>query len=326
MKDLINSVAQSIDVVELQSGIAQVAGVPGGLPAAEAASSLVQSIITTINTGTAPGEILPTTSWVSTELSSQFTNFQSGKSTVQDEVTGFIEANYAYKTNKCQEDLSFIIDAVTYDMLYGGNSQTIDAADEYYSGGALQIPTEQKGATLAVYRRLQDVVSDCVTNIAVNPLQTASVQDVSNTPATREEATKIEQLFETIIRLIDKGYICEVTLDETIAFDAENIISGTSISFHQYSLITASGHTFEWVGAGNNVNSALPYEGGRPIPENQVIQVNGGRVYYTGTDQEGDFRIGNDLTINRTSGTIEGDTFDRSLFAVLTPYILAIED
>jgi hypothetical protein len=48
-------------------------------------------------------------------------------------------------------------------------------------------------------------------------------------------------------------------------------------------------------------------------------------VNFTSTDHKGDFRIGGDLVINRQSGTIEGATFDRSLFAVLTPYILALE-
>ena len=91
-------------------------------------------------------------------------------------------------------------------------------------------------------------------------------------------------------------------------------------------MITASGHTFEWVGAGTNINTALPSLGGVPITENQVVEVNQGKVYYTGTDQDGDFRIGNDFVINRNTGTIEGRTFTKSLFARLTPYILAIGD
>jgi hypothetical protein len=64
------------------------------------------------------------------------------------------------------------------------------------------------------------------------------------------------------------------------------------------------------------------------LSENEIIQDDdgGGQVYFTSTDQRGDFRIGTELTINRQAGTIEGDAFDRSLFAVLTPYILALED
>lgn len=104
------------------------------------------------------------------------------------------------------------------------------------------------------------------------------------------------------------------------------------IGFHQRSLITASGHTFEYVGSGTNMFTAIPQNGGIPKKENEIvfdsaeaITPNFGLVYFTATDELGDFRIGENLRINREEGTITGDTFDRSLFAVLTPFILALE-
>ena len=90
-------------------------------------------------------------------------------------------------------------------------------------------------------------------------------------------------------------------------------------------MITASGQTFEWVGSGTNIQSAVPYKGGQPVEAQQVVESNEGKVYFTSTDQKGDFKIGNSLTIERASGTITGQTFDRSLFAVLTPYILSLQ-
>ena len=103
------------------------------------------------------------------------------------------------------------------------------------------------------------------------------------------------------------------------------IAAGTLASFYLRSFISTSGHTFEYVGAGNTLAEALPELGGIPIQANEVVEAKGGKVFYTSTDQRGDFRIGNGLLINRADGTITGRTFDRSLFAVLTPYILAIE-
>jgi len=330
MRDLIGDISQSVDVAELQVVVAQVAGVAGSGAAELAAEGLVDDIITTIDTGTAPAEVAASNSWVASALVTEYNRLQTNKSTIQTDATAFIEENYAYKVDTCERDIGFIVDAVSYDMLYDGNSQTIDAADEYYSGGTLQIPETERGVTIATYTYLKSVAANVVLEIEMNPLQTVEPQVIVGAATTDEETDKLKDLFDVIIRLIDRGYICEVTLDETIASTDEitinEVIAGSQITFHQYSLIVASGHTFEWVGAGINVNSALPYEGGRPILENQVVQEQGGKIYYTGTDQEGDFRIGNDLTINRTTGTIEGDTFDRSLFAVLTPYILAIED
>lgn len=91
------------------------------------------------------------------------------------------------------------------------------------------------------------------------------------------------------------------------------------------STINASSHTFEYVGTGTVLTQALPVTGAIPIPANQVVQTNNGQVIYTSTDQRGDFNVGDQLTINGSTGTITGDTFDKSLFAVMTPYILALE-
>lgn len=278
-------------------------------------------------TGVAPSLSYPSPDAVDVNSERARNILQANRDFLIEEGIAYISDVYpslTYNQSKCREDIGYIVDAVTYDIIYGGNSQTADAADEYYSGGLLQISESERPATINTYKRLKDVASDCVTNTPVNALQTGETQNTSLTAATSTEAAQVEELFDIVIRILQKGYICEATLDETVS--GQEILSGTQISFHQYSLITASGHTFEWVGSGTNVNSALPYEGGRPITENQVIEENGGRVYYTATDQEGDFRIGGELTINRNTGTIEGDTFDRSLFAVLTPYILAIED
>lgn len=108
----------------------------------------------------------------------------------------------------------------------------------------------------------------------------------------------------------------------------ESVTDTTTVEFYQRSLITASSITFEYVGAGTSVPSALPQNGGIPVQENEVVEDSdyGGQVYFTSTDQKGDFRIGGQLTINRDEGTITGLAFDRSLFNVITPYILALED
>jgi len=105
----------------------------------------------------------------------------------------------------------------------------------------------------------------------------------------------------------------------------DTLIANSTVSFHQPSYISALGYTFEYIGSGTNLQTALPYNGGFPIQENEVTEENGGRVYFTSTDQQGDFRIGTELVFNRVDGTISGRTFNKALFSVMTPYILAIE-
>jgi hypothetical protein len=114
-----------------------------------------------------------------------------------------------------------------------------------------------------------------------------------------------------------------VKLLETVT--DETILANASVSFHQPSYISALGYTFEYIGSGTVLAQALPYAGGIPIQANEVTEEKGGRVYFTSTDQQGDFRIGENLVFNRVDGTITGRTFTKALFATMTPYILAIE-
>ena len=114
-----------------------------------------------------------------------------------------------------------------------------------------------------------------------------------------------------------------VTIQEVFT---ANLVPGTNVEFFTRSAIIASAHTFEYVGAGIVPATALPQYGGIPIPENEVKTVNGGVVTFTSTDQKGNFRVGKGFTVNQATGTVSGDDFYRSLFAIMTPYILALQE
>jgi len=115
-----------------------------------------------------------------------------------------------------------------------------------------------------------------------------------------------------------------VELEETVT-DPGLFSDKAVINFYQRSYMSASGYTFEYVGAGSNYG-ALPQAGvADPIQSQEVIQLNNGKVFFTSTDQNGDFRIGPDLVISQATGVLSGRTFTKSLFANMTPFILAIE-
>lgn len=107
-----------------------------------------------------------------------------------------------------------------------------------------------------------------------------------------------------------------------------NLPDDDSATFHQRSALSSSGHTFEWIGTGTDVRTAFPYRGGIPAQADEVVQDSNraGLCFVTSTDQKGDFRVGEDFLIQRSTGTIEGQAFDRSLFARVTPFSLALED
>ena len=116
-----------------------------------------------------------------------------------------------------------------------------------------------------------------------------------------------------------------VTFDVVVQQIYTNTLPGsTLVEFYNRSAIIASAHTFEYVGAGTTLPNALPQYGGIPIATQEVIQSNGGVVTFTSTDQKGNFKVGQGFTINQATGTISGIDFYQSLFAQMTPFILAL--
>jgi hypothetical protein len=109
------------------------------------------------------------------------------------------------------------------------------------------------------------------------------------------------------------------TLNNTVS-------AGTTVYFARGSLQLASTISFEYVGAGTNIFTAKPALGGVVIPENKVVQIDGGTVTYTSTDQSGNFNIGDGVVINQSTGQISGRDFTKALFTTMTPFILALSD
>ena len=84
----------------------------------------------------------------------------------------------------------------------------------------------------------------------------------------------------------------------------------------RYSQVRITGHDFLDVGTGNFVQTNYPelYATGNftNAPENEVLELNGGRVFYTSTDQSGNFRTGELFAVEQATGivTISADFFD----------------
>ena len=112
-----------------------------------------------------------------------------------------------------------------------------------------------------------------------------------------------------------------ITFNEFVPY---KVNAGVDIELRRISRIITSSHSFEYIGAGTDINKANPFQGGVPITENEVIAINGGQVPFTSTDQKGNFRIGEGLVVDQTTSTIRGRDFNRAIQAQLTPLILAL--
>ena len=141
------------------------------------------------------------------------------------------------------------------------------------------------------------------------------------TTATAEAV--MQKLFFNVLEStqVDPTGITTVTFDQFITYP---VSVGASVNFFQASKIIASGITFEYIGTGTDIVNAIPSKGAVPILENQIIQTNAARVPFTSTDQGGNFRISEGITINQNTGTISGTAFSKSLQSEVTPLIIAL--
>ena len=109
-----------------------------------------------------------------------------------------------------------------------------------------------------------------------------------------------------------EGVAPNITAKLTIAKTlgrAESPNHGELVTIRQdYSQIRITGHDFLDIGLGNfaqtNYPDTLNPEGTVLAPENEYAEFGGGRVFYTSTDQDGNFRVGELFAVEQASGTV----------------------
>jgi len=83
----------------------------------------------------------------------------------------------------------------------------------------------------------------------------------------------------------------------------------------RYSQVRLTGHDFLEIGTGNKEETNYPNEPEyEPDPESETIENDGGRVFYTSTDQDGNFRVGDLFSVEQATGvaTLNADAFNLS--------------
>jgi len=106
-----------------------------------------------------------------------------------------------------------------------------------------------------------------------------------------------------------------VRLTESITADNEIADDTSTTVTINFSNVRLTGHDFLDIGTGDIISTNYP--GGPSQPANQereVTETSGGRVYFTSTDQKGDFRVGDLFRIEQATGvaTLNADAFDLS--------------
>jgi hypothetical protein len=139
---------------------------------------------------------------------------------VQEETLAFIEAEindgdntddfadtFTFNREKCFRDIGLIIDAVSFDLTYVGNSKTVDAALSYWDGATSRVAGQQS-ETVAAINFARDLI---VNNV------------ITNTPYVAASNLQNPNAYTLLTSNID------FVADETIAYIDRQIASGSGI-------------------------------------------------------------------------------------------------
>ena len=192
---------------------------------------------------------------------------------------------------------------------------TIDEPSESWGVPATAVASISDGSVTTI-----DIVSNGRGYSTSTPSITVSSPNVGVNTATVSLET-IPKYYVIQSATKPNAGISTITITENLPYA---VGVGITTPIYKQSRILASSHSFEYIGSGVTIATALPQTGGVAIQENEVVNRSGGLVIYTSTDQSGNFRIGDGVVINQATGTISGNFYSKSLFANVTPFILAL--
>ena len=216
---LAQQLAEELQSVEFVHDRA-VVSVNGYNPAITSVNSHRATVLDIIENGAGvtPALVLPSPTGLEAGKGNAKVLLLSNIAFIKDEVIGWINAQIAantpgfvgltYNTTKCSRDIEYILNSVAYDLVYGGNSQSVDSGLKYYDGVldavSLQIPSGQKTASVGSINYAKYLVSQVIQNLdpATTYSATPRVPGSASDPAT---ASITDGLFTIITNILNNG-------------------------------------------------------------------------------------------------------------------------
>ena len=189
---LINSVASSVDVTNR-------------------VTAAYNEVIDIITNGEGSADVVTYTDTGVTDKTNARTLLQLNRDFIADEITDYITATYpslTYDSAKCQRDVKYIVDAISFDLQYQTNLGTKLVAESYFDDNVYVKPEDQRAATVASYRELATVMSEVVQ-------ETRAGQTTNGSPATATEGTEASDLMTIIADAIEDDTIVNLPADIT---------------------------------------------------------------------------------------------------------------
>ena len=136
---------------------------------------------------------------------------------IGEEVIQFISAKYPsflYNEETCKRDAELIVNAIAFDIKFGGNRKSIEAGRSYWRGVSRVLPTEQLDETIEGIEYILQLAEEIIQNNEIpdapNPLAFGKRGDIDQDTTTGdigelESFALIERMINLIIDIIENG-------------------------------------------------------------------------------------------------------------------------
>jgi len=132
---------------------------------------------------------------------------------------------YTYDASKCRRDLGYMIDAIIYDVRYGGNEKTIETLKQYWLSGVAQV---RQFAEVAFYGQLRTILNNSILSNSLYISQQSpvvSTQQVTLNNAEDSAVTNVYTLLTLTSNVIQNGLSVLPAPASIVYPDAVNAIS-----------------------------------------------------------------------------------------------------
>jgi hypothetical protein len=177
---------------------------------------------------------------------------QKNRSFIINEISAYIAetevlSNYPkYNVLTSERDIGYIVDAITYDLVYGGTSQTYSSAVAFYNENVSYVPSVWN-ICVNTFNRLKTIMPYLVTNqttwgVLAKSAGNSLTQDTTLTPSGINFQTKFDSLFNILLDYIEDGAFTPSSSQHCKAISAT--ISGTQTGTYVVGdLLTVTGTT-----------------------------------------------------------------------------------
>jgi hypothetical protein len=166
------------------------------------------------------------------------TQLENNKAFITAEITAWIDVqiadetspfagSFTYNAAACERDTGLIIDALIYDLTYGGNLQTYNAALAYFVDGVAQYGSGQLEETVAAYTRLQTVIGEVIREDTVTvSAGNAQTQDKTAAAGSTDAATAAEDRLQEIVDYLNSvGGTLPTKIEPDVTWPSASILT-----------------------------------------------------------------------------------------------------